>query len=97
MSDVAITQTNRDSFTGTLLLAPLAALLGGAYLYSKSKPKKGEPSADNVIDVVAITAAGIGAWVVYKSLTTKKTPIGTVSGLPPYEGGANPPPVRAIN
>jgi len=93
MSDATITQTNRNH-------APLAfgaaALLGGFYLYEKSTKKKGDPSSKDVLNVCLLTSAGLAAYALYSTWASKKTPIGTISGLPPYQGPGTPQPSRSF-
>lgn len=58
-----------------------------------------KPSTKELLSPFTFTLAMAGGCLLLLLLATakKKTPIGTVSGLPPYEGGAHPPPARAIN
>ena len=54
MSDVTLTQTNRDSFSGALLLIPAAAIAGGVYLYESQPQGRGAPSRNVVHGVAAL-------------------------------------------
>lgn len=94
-TDATITQTNKDFFTGSSLAIPAALIGGGAYFWFKNHPDgnerrtRGEPKDSDVVNVLALSAGTLGAFILWRMWRREHPPI--VGGLPLYQGPSSLP------